>query len=297
VSCRRYPLEDLRGYREDGDAVRWLLEQSWLDRPRGCDMLRVMRVLVIAVILSWFATAEAGPYCWTEIGFSPDPNTKLPVSPSIAYGVQDGYYGGRQYKSASPPVLTATIDGKPAQISSTDVAVDGGIVRVIKIRSTATGKLELSRRFPHDKTPGLQATYTIVKDWSPGEPKLKVVPGKDNGLGPYRWQGDYAGLQVDVPALMFKVKWRATSRDGWQTLSLPAHVKDGRAEAWLGEETCGMRENIPLATLAKGIEIDVRALLPNNQELTITKVPLPLVFKPVDRAPKPQRATSPPPAD
>lgn len=254
-----------------------------------------MRALVVLAIVGLARLAEAGPYCSHEVGFAPYDKADLPIAPTIAYASRDRYYGGLRYGGPTLPAITATIDGKRVPVIWNDVGISGGgKIRLYSIRSRATGKLELWRRWPYDDgTPSLAATYTIRSDWAPGEPQLGIRAGTED-LGPYRWVGDFAGVQIDLPAIAFDVRWRATPTTAWKRLTLPVHGGDKvRSEARLGEESCGMDENIPMAALAKGVEIEVRAKLPSGREV-LALPPTPLMFVPKDPKPKPQRATHPP---
>ena len=256
-----------------------------------------MRLLIVAILVLAASRAEAGPYCWNEVGFAPR-GADLPIAPTIAFASHPRYYGGLRYKPAEIPELFATIEGKRVAMIWTDVPISGGgKTRLYSVRSQATGKLELWRRWPYgDGKPEVAAEYTIRKDWTPGEVTAEVREGSDVGIGVYGWVGSFAELRTSVPALLFTARWRANSRAAWQSLTLPVHHndKDARAEARLGEDICGMHENIPMAALARGIEIEVSAKLPNGRVMPVV-TRMPLTFVPSSKPPpKPQRATEPP---
>lgn len=259
-----------------------------------CGVSSHVRALIIAIAISW-STAEAGPYCYNEVGLAPYDGAELPVSPTIAFAMHDQLYGGYRWKRAELPKLTATIDGKPVAISWDDNPIPDGVLRYIKIRSTATGKLELWRTFPYgDGKPSVQATYTIKKDWEPAAPVLSASGRKDNNLGPYYWIEDYLGLDVSVPAISYAIKWR-TPGGAWHSLLLPVHTSDHKTEGRIGEQLCGMTENVPIKTLATGIELELRVLLPSGRLLPVIDTPTPVQFRPFDPIPKPNRHTGPPP--
>ena len=255
-----------------------------------------MRILIVVMVLLSAPLAEAGPLCWHEVGFAPYDKADLPIGPTIAYASRDRYYGGRRYNGPALPQLTATIDGKRVPMTWNDVAItSGGAIRLYSIRSQATGTLELWRRFEYDDTPAVVVTYTIRKDWTqPSQPAVEVHEGEESN-GPYGWVGQYAGLQMDLAAVAFTIRWRAAPTAAWRKFTLPVHAAATvHAEVRLGEESCGMHENLPMKELARGGEVELFAKLPNGRDVPVLKA-TPLRFVPTDPMPKPVRATGPPP--
>lgn len=240
--------------------------------------------MVLAVLLLAPLRAHAGPYCGELRSFAPAPDTELPIAPTLTLHVEDAYYNGKRTGTAKLPVVRATIDGKQVAIATRDVRAADGVLRFIRIKSKQTGTLRVSvsDRWGNE----LAQSHEIVADWSAAEPTVSVARGADTRLGPYRWIGKLVALRVDVPAIAFTVTWGKHARHIAPTL------ETGHSEAWLGQRMCGMVENVPLALLEQGLEVRVKATLPNGRTVAVTDgLPSPLVMPP-----EPPKPSSPAPS-
>lgn len=235
-----------------------------------------MRWLAVVVIFLAARAAAAGPYCGNQVEASPASESTVPIGATIAVFQEDGYYQGLQQTWARAPRLRITLDGKPVAYSATDAKVIDGVVRYIKIKGRATGKLEISVPNSYARNEwNFVASYTVAKDVAvPERVTATVERGEDNRLGPYHYMGEQAVVRVDGPAIGFTLKWRATTTDRWVTHAMPVWIeswpKTGkRSEMRIGQTMCGSVERIPLAALKRGIEVQLTAKLVDGRTVPV----------------------------
>jgi hypothetical protein len=233
----------------------------------------MMKAIAIAVVLLGVRAAHAGPWCGDGGEFAPASGTTLPVAPTLAFALEDRYYGKSRRSIARIAGIRATIDGMPVSIKAVDVRGFDGAIRLVKIESTKRGRLDMY--FGDD----LRATYSIVDGWQAPRPTASVVR-EVTPDGPYRQSATRAVIRVDVPAIAFVARWRRDRVDDWRVRPLPA---SGLGEVRLGQTMCGAVENVPLAFLERGIELELIAKLPDGRDVPIVDgLPVPFAIPPAD---------------
>lgn len=241
---------------------------------------------LIAVSAGVVTPTLASPFCGGESHVAPAGGV-LPPGATIAAFLEDRYVGGEllghatratrngAYEGRTPPIgkYRATINGKRVKITTKDLVVADGIVRLITIKSRTLGQLQLWTKAPWEESEAVVATYDVVaaKDLKAASvpiarPQLSVGPGQDRRMAVYRFVGNFAELTLpDVPAIALRLRWRTTAAASWQALLLPIRneQRDNKPQqvAWLGEVVCGMTRNIADAKLLTGIEAEVSAQL------------------------------------
>jgi hypothetical protein len=221
-----------------------------------------MRIGVVGMLLLALGVATpavAGPHCgglsgWSPVGATVPPRAQLVLWQQDTTILPTGspYYIRR-------PKLSATIDGKKVAIRTRHVRTRDVVLWFIDVQSKRTGKLEL-----HDGD-GAQAavkSYTIDPEWKPGD--LQATTWRYSEGSTRMANRRYEGLAIAVDgAIAFKVRWRRDADDPWRSLMLPAVDRNGTSTAMLGETDC-QTDDVPVAFLEHGIELDVTALLPDG---------------------------------
>lgn len=242
-------------------------------------MLRAFLPLVPLLLVAAIShRAEAGPSCGNLAMFGPSEAAVLPPGPTIAFGLEDSYYGGKRKARARPKKVTATIDGKPVGLRVRDVSMGDGVLRFLTVQSKRAGKLELWMYDPYTQGLVNAATYTIAETTeSPTAATGTLRRTTDRRLGPYRYIGEQLAISVDVPAIAFSLRWRSP-KGAWKTRMLPVNVENDQSEARLGATICGMSRNLPAGVLEAGIEVELTAFLPDGKKLVVGDLPNPVVM-------------------
>jgi hypothetical protein len=243
---------------------------------------RSLAWLTLLMVATLGRPAAAGAYCGSVHGIAPADGSTLPVAPTIAVSVEDYYYAESRKNRAAVPPLRITLNGKPVTFSARTVRTGDGLIRLITIKSRKTGTLAVGMKSRWEKAIVPYATYTIVNEWNaPETPTATVGRDVDSRLGPYRRLGYRVAVSVDVPAIAFTLRWRRTADGAWKVLQLPAAIIDGSSVAHIGETMCGMTQNVPLADITAGIDVELSAMLPDGRSVAITTgVPRPLALPP-----------------
>ena len=198
----------------------------------------------------------AGPYCGGDSGWAPAAGS-VPRHPQLVFWQQDSSIlpKGRAYR-INQPKLAATIDGKRVALRFRTVRSRDIVVRFIDVASDRTGTLVIT---DGSADPG---TFTIDPSWHVAKPH--AATSRYDLMSTRMASRHYDGLAIAVDrAIAFRVRWRRDARDEWRTLLLPAVDRSGTSTALLGETNC-QTDDVPIALLERGIELDVSAILPDG---------------------------------
>jgi hypothetical protein len=235
---------------------------------------------LVACALALSAPVHAGPWCGGGRGWSPI-GKHLPRHPHLVYWREATYYGGKAQRTARLPIQ-ATIDGKAVNVVVSDVTVGAVLLRFVEIASDRSGALQLSWKEMARDDPDPYTTtvdYTIDESWTAGETAAPTVTRyhkthvAERASDSKTYEG--AAITTDTPAIAFTARWRRDAKDSWRTLRLPAVDEDGHATAFVGQTMCSP-DTIPLELLERGIELELKATLPDGKERALA---LPAPFK------------------
>ena len=225
-----------------------------------------MRAAIVVVLVLGHAAAVAGPYCGGRAGWAPAGAT-VPPRAHVVFWQQDSSIlpRGRAYR-VKRPKLSATIDGKKVAIRTRQVRTRDVVLWFVEVQSKNAGTLVL--REGDDAAQGTSRTYTIDPEWKAGE--MRAATSRYHEQSTRMAQRTYEGLAIAVEgAIAFKVRWRRDADDRWRALTLPAVERDGVSTAMLGQTDC-QSDDVPVALLERGVELDVSALLPDGSTKHVT---------------------------
>ncbi len=234
-------------------------------------MLRI--ALVVSCLVAVEHRAHAIAACGNGEGWALASGATVPVHPRLVY-----YMDGRRNRGSSSPSITATIDGKAVTAKISLSAAPPYALAMIEIDSDKPGKLVLTwdgatKANGYFQASEPQMTYAIsAKLALPKETKgtttrfhrayhHSTVHEIDDGLE----------VSVDVPAIAFTARWRVDSKAAWQTLELTANTTDGHQVARLGSLGCSV--NFDVATLERGVDLELEAMLPDGKKVKVTGLP------------------------
>lgn len=240
-------------------------------------------VLLIALPAGEAPRASAGPWCGGHTGWAPAPSSTLPRRPRIVFWRQDTRSGARLPRIG----VRATIGGARVEVATRDVRAGDVTLRFIEVRSDAAGELRLDLDdegvVVHDRheahgIPHEAATYTIGP-WA--RPRPTATIGRYHLPKATARTAHFAGLAVgvDAPAIAFAVRWRRDAASAWRSLTLPAVWHEGLATARIGQTECAA-DDVPLALLERGIELELTATLPDGTTARVEGLPGRVVVPP-----------------
>jgi hypothetical protein len=220
--------------------------------------LRSAALGVIVAALALAAPRAAEAECGRHYGLLPLDGSALPLRPHLVYfidreGLRDDFR----------TELSAAIDGVSAAIR---VEVLSGpetwAMYEIEVLSDRTGRLEI--RAPFDEV----STYEIRAGAVSGPPHV-VAYWRGQRDWSCSWE-DAAKIQIDAPAIAYRVRWRTRGEREIRTTLLPA------LEGWgflvLGKVNCA-GETIPVEAMRQGVQLEVSALLPDGSEQEVEGLP------------------------
>ena len=239
--------------------------------------------LVLTCLVAAEHRADAIAACGNREGWALAPGATLPTHPRLVY-----FSDARHAVGAQPPTIAATIDGKAAPVKLTFVAAPPFRLAMIEVDSSAAGNLVLTwgegtKDNGYFQPSQRTAAYTISA-------KLKL-PAEAKGTGArfhkayhhstVHESDDGLEIAVDVPAIAFTARWRRTDKDAWSTLELTANTVDGHQVARLGSLGCSV--NFETQLLESGVDLELRALLPDGKQVAVTGLPAHVVLAPLPK--------------
>jgi hypothetical protein len=203
--------------------------------------------------------------------------TKLPPHPHVVY-----YTDARSPMSQHPLTLAATIGGKAVPVKLTYQSAGPFELTQIEIDSDRSGTLALAWQQPkgggHARPlPAVQFTIdkaVKIADKATGTSSRfhrayhhSTVHESEDGLA----------VEVDVPAVSFKLHWRRDDKTAWQDLWIPATAGNSPV-ARLGVVGCVANFSVPM--LEHGIDLELTAQLPDGSSVQV-KLPAHVVLPPL----------------
>ncbi len=244
-------------------------------------MLRIALALSCLVAVEHRAHAIAA--CGNGEGWALHEGATLPVHPRLVY-----FMDGRRNPAAAPPSISATIDGKSVTAKLSFTAAPPYSLAVIDIDSDKTGKLVLNWGGATKDNNYFQAAEPMVAYVVSASAKL---PATAKGVGARFHQAyrhstvheidDGLEVRVDVPAIAFTARWRVNDKAQWATLEITANTVDGHQVARLGALGCS--SNFDVATLERGIDLELDAMLPDGKKVKVTGLPAHYILPPLPK--------------
>lgn len=219
-----------------------------------------MKALVLVAALAADAHAEVA--CSVGQGWSFASGTMLPVHPRI------GYFRSRGSRHrATPPTLSATLDGKPVKTVVTWSVAEPFGLTTIEIDSDRTGTLDLAW------SDGDHVVYAIAPATLPTEAKATMRRFRRDHPGDSFSHEEGLEVTVDAPAIAFTARWRRDAQTTWETVELVANQRTAR----LGRLGCASNFSIPM--LEQGIDLELTALLADGKRVKVVVLPAHVVLK------------------
>jgi hypothetical protein len=231
-------------------------------QPRtGGVCLACMRIVVVGVLVTAAISAAPGTVdaeCSRVRGLSPLSGASLPPRPHLLY-----FTDLEGLDQPFRPTISAAIDGIPAAIRVERLSGTGSWgMYEIEVLSDRTGRLEIE--MPYEES----SSYEIRAAPASRPPALVAY-----WRSQYEWscsREDAAKLQIDQPAIAYRVRWRTGNERAMQTRLIPGL---GHADlVVLGKVDCA-DETIPLEAMLQGIELQIIARLTDGSEQLVEGVP------------------------
>jgi hypothetical protein len=215
-------------------------------------------LLVLGLVATLAAPAHADmEWCFPYEGPVLPDGSVVPPRPRLAFYTTVGHETDK---------LTATIDGKPVQVTRSTARPLNFFLVTAVIESDRTGDLVVT----FGARPPLR--YTVSSAALPTE--VPATVGRATGrLGSdeQEFNGLAIRLPEGTPALLAHVRHRDAPDQPWHALDVPLYtpVADPRPAIRIGEFGCGDR-NASLAILARGFELEVTVTLADATVVPVT---------------------------
>jgi hypothetical protein len=233
--------------------------------PRGVFLGAALAAAAFTLVIHDRPAHAIASSCRYE-GWALAAGTKLPPHPHVVY-----YTDARSPMSQHPLALSAKIGGKAVPVKITYASAGPFELAQIEIDSDRTGALDLAWQEPKDgwsSRPPAALRLTIDKavqiaDKATGKTSRfhrayhhSTVHESEDGLA----------VEVDVPAVAFKLHWRRDDKTDWQDLLLPA-TPGNPPVARIGEIGCVANFSVPM--LEHGIDLELTAQLANGSAVKV----------------------------
>ena len=225
----------------------------------------MLRPVVATSLLLLVSRADAVRPCGITSTWTLPSGASIPPHATVALR-RDAFISQR----TKPPVLEATLDGKPIKTKITSQKSGRVELLLVEIDSTQTGELRLHWT---QVTGEPDATYTIAK--VPRYPTEAHATKVDKThFHPQKRDSenhDTLRIAVDVPAIAFHISWRRDKVSAATELELGAVTVDGKQTLQLGPDGCS--SNFESAILDAGFEMVVDARLPDGLRAPVSGLP------------------------
>jgi hypothetical protein len=203
----------------------------------------------------------------------------LPLHPTVAYYTVDKRRLDKinSDRKTAPRKITATLNGKPVKLLTHDVRMRHHVVRFMQVDSHQPGQLKLA--VPDPAAPS-SVEYTLSAEGKPVAATAVVSRYHQERSRMAVSFRDALAIRIDVPVLSFSVQWRRDGEDRWRLLEMPAVQHHGDSTALIGQTEC-WDDEVPLEILERGIELSLKARLPDGRTVPVGGLTSPVTLPPL----------------